>query len=106
MIKLSSKLPLYWLSSYVIPYPEPPIDDLFNYSYLWRLKSYFVTAIQKNESMVKISNTTRQICEGNGWVSSKTVITTAPKTAPNVWPAANKYPPADPSPIGKVTSAE
>lgn len=94
---------LYWFSSDVIPSPEPPIDDLFNYSYFWRLKSYFVTAIQKNASMVNNSNTTRQIWEGNGWLSFKTVMTTAPKTAPKVWPAANKYPPADPSPIGKVT---
>jgi hypothetical protein len=35
-----------------------------------------------------------------------TVMTIPPRIAPKVCPAANKYPPADPSPMGKVTSAE
>ncbi len=107
MIKLSSKLPLSKLSSDIIPTsPDAPIDDLFKSSNFWRLRSYFVTTMQNNEKMVNNSNKTRQICEGKGWCSSTTVITIAPRTAPKVWPAANKYPPADPSPIGKVTSAE
>ena len=35
-----------------------------------------------------------------------TEIMTIPKIAPNVCPAANKYPPAEPYPTGKETSAE
>lgn len=33
-------------------------------------------------------------------------MTTNPNKNPKVWLPANKYPPAEPSPIGKTTSAE
>lgn len=62
--------------------------------------------IQKNAHMFNTSNIIKLICEGRLFFSFITEIITAPKTAPKVCPAANKYPPAEPYPIGKETSAE
>jgi hypothetical protein len=56
--------------------------------------------------MLKTSNTSKLIFDGRLFYTFITEIITAPKTAPNVCPAANKYPPAEPYPIGKETSAE
>ncbi len=53
--------------------------------------------------MFNISNIIKQICDGKLLFSSIIDITAAPNTAPNVCPAANRYPPAEPYPIGNDT---
>lgn len=43
--------------------------------------------------------------DGSYFDLSITLIITNPNKNPNVWPAANKYPPAEPYPIGNATYA-